>query len=263
MTLSRSPWNQVMDWLPGAALGLGLFCLCWHALGLDLLLLLPVLPDIRILPSTWLLGLSGACSGVGVILWGLQPFNAEGRFAPQFRLSLMSDRMQLWVEFLDRAIGWIAAGAMAICGVLLFWSGGARYLAGATGVDILPDWTFEVSVFCLVWAVLLGVARIEKRGGHIRVDFLVTLFPEGARRWFEAITLLAAVCLALLFIRSGLVIVEETLVWDERTENSLLTPYWWMYAALPTSFAIHLIFIIDRFRRLLLGQLDLNASAHA
>ena len=148
---------------------------------------------------------------------------------------------------------------MGICGVLLFWSALARYMRSPD----LPDWTFEVSVFCLIWAVLLGVARIEKRGGHIRVDFLVNMFPNAAKAWFEGITLIVAIIISLLFISSGYVIVQETLMWDERTENSLFTPYWWLYAALPASFAVHLIFILDRLRRLLMGQLDLNASSHA
>lgn len=263
MNPARSPLSHVMDWLPGAALGLGLTCLCWNALGLNLIVLFPGLPDIQVLPLEWLMRAAVGLVGIGLLLWGIQFTDPDGGLSPRFRFSLLNNRMEKWVEFLDRFIGWIAAGAMGICGVLLFWSGGARYLAGATGIDILPDWTFEVSVFCLIWAVLLGVARIEKRGGHIRVDFLVSLFPEGARKWFEAVTLFVAICLAILFIRSGFVIVEETIMWDERTENSLFTPYWWMYAALPISFSIHLLFIVDRFRRLLLGKLDLTASAHA
>ena len=250
-------------WLPGAALFGGGFCFAWHALGLDLGVIFPVLGEWKLLPKSILFEVATFLTVAGLLLWGIRWTGEDGEFSPVFEFNLLATRSEAWIEFLDRFIGWSSAGAMSLCGFLLFWSGGARYLAGATGIDILPDWTFEVSVFCLVWAVLLGVARIEKRGGHIRVDFLVAMFPKSAKKWFEAVTIIAAIALSVTFIWSGFVIVEETIMWEEVTENSLFTPYWWMYGALPASFAIHLLFILDRFRRLLMGQLDLNASSHA
>ena len=122
------------------------------------------------------------------------------------------------IAILDRLIGWIAAAALAITFVLLVYNVATRYLIsfGWLSPSVQLNWVFEICVFLLVWAVLLGVARIEKRAQHIRVDFLYNLFgPKGQ---------MATEILALIF---GM-----------------------LYAALPVAFAVHLLFIIERFRLL-------------
>ena len=163
------------------------------------------------------------------------------------------------VAFLDRLIGWIAAGALAICFALLAFSVFARYVAPS----LQPQWVFEVCVFLLVWAILLGVARIEKRADHIRVDFLLQMFGPRAKIAAEALALIFGVAVAVLFIYSGWIVVQDAMVWDERTESSLRLPFWIFYAALGVSFTIHLIFILDRLRLLLLhGESALRPPGH-
>lgn len=149
--------------------------------------------------------------------------------------------------FLDRLIGWIAAAALGICFALLSFSVFARYVAPS----LQPQWVFEVCVFLLVWAILLGVARIEKRAGHIRVDFLLNQLGPRAKIAAEFISLVFGVAVAVLFIYSGLIVVQDAMLWDERTESSLRLPFWIFYASLSTSFAVQLLFIIDRLRLLL------------
>ncbi len=155
--------------------------------------------------------------------------------------------MTRFVNILDRLIGWIAAAALGICFALLIFSVFARYAAPS----LQPQWVFEVCVFLLVWAILLGVARIEKRAGHIRVDFLLNTFGPRAKIGAEIIALIFAICVALLFIYSGIIVVQDAILWDERTESNLRLPFWIFYAALATSFTVHLLFIIDRFWRLI------------
>lgn len=151
------------------------------------------------------------------------------------------------VSFLDRLIGWIAAGALACCFGLLVFSVFARY----TIPSLQPQWVFEVCVFLLVWAILLGVARIEKRAEHIRVDFLYNMLGPQLKIAAELLALVFGVAVAILFIYSGWIVVQDAMLWDERTESSLRLPFWIFYASLAVSFSIHLIFIIDRMRLLL------------
>lgn len=149
--------------------------------------------------------------------------------------------------FLDRLIGWIAAASLAISFALLSFSVFARYAAPS----LQPQWVFEVTVLLLVWAILLGVARIEKRAGHIRVDFLLSTLGPRLTRLAEILALLAGMAVAILFIWSGLIVVRDAMVWDERTESSLRLPFWIFYASLSASFAVHLLFIVDRMRHVL------------
>lgn len=141
---------------------------------------------------------------------------------------------------LDRLIGWIAAAALGICFALLAFSVFSRYVVPS----LQPQWVFEVSVFLLVWAILLGVARIEKRAGHIRVDFLISRLGPRARIASQLLALVTGLAVSILFIYSGWIVVQDSLRWEEMTEQGL--PLWIFYAALSTSFAVHTLFIIDR-----------------
>jgi TRAP-type C4-dicarboxylate transport system permease small subunit len=163
------------------------------------------------------------------------------------------------IAFLDDLIGWIAAAAIAICFVLLTFNVGARYLAPS----LQPNWVFEVCVFLLVWAILLGVARIEKRAQHIRVDFLFNMFGPKVQVAAEVLALIFAVVVAVFFIYSGWIVVQEAILWDERTESTLRLPFWIFYLALSVSFTVHLIFILERLRLLLFsGQSVRQSQSH-
>lgn len=157
------------------------------------------------------------------------------------------------IAFLDRLIGWIAAAALAITFALLLYNVATRYLIqyGIVPPAVQLNWVFEICVFLLVWAVLLGVARIEKRSQHIRVDFLYNRFGTKAQVAAEIFALCFAVCVAVFFIYSGKIVVEDAILWDERSETTLRTPFWILYLALSVSFTIHLLFIVERLRLLL------------
>lgn len=154
------------------------------------------------------------------------------------------------IAFLDRLIGWIAAAALAITFVLLVYNVATRYLIsfGWLSPSVQLNWVFEICVFLLVWAVLLGVARIEKRAQHIRVDFLYNRFGPKGQLLTEVFALIFAMGVAGFFIYSGHLVVQDALLWDERSETTLRTPFWILYAALPVAFVVHLLFIIERFR---------------
>jgi len=145
------------------------------------------------------------------------------------------------IAFLDRFIV-----------VLLMYNIATRYLIqwGAVPPSVQLNWVFEICVFLLVWAVLLGVARIERRAQHIRVDFLYDRFGEKAKKGTEIFALLFAIGVAVFFISSGKIVVQEAMLWDERSETTLRTPFWILYLALPVAFVVHLLFIIERLRLL-------------
>ena len=160
--------------------------------------------------------------------------------------------MTAFITFLDRLIGWIAAAALTITFLLLVYNVATRYLIqfGIVPPSVQLNWVFEICVFLLVWAVLLGVARIEKRAQHIRVDFLYNRFGAKAQIVAEIFALIFALAVAIFFIRSGWLVVEDAILWDERSETTLRTPFWILYLSLSVSFAIHLLFILERLRLL-------------
>lgn len=158
--------------------------------------------------------------------------------------------MNKLINAIDRIIGWIAAGVLTVAFCLLIFSVFARYVA----VDMQIDWILEVVVFMIVWAVLLGVARIEKRAGHIRVDFVINYLGPKWQRIAEMIALIFALSVSLFYVYSGYFVVEEAILWGERTDSTLRIPFWILYSALSFAFSIHTLFILQRMYLLLKGK---------
>ncbi len=154
------------------------------------------------------------------------------------------------VDMLDRVIGWITATILLITFLLLVFSVFARYVA----VNLQIDWILEVVVFLIAWAVLLGLARIEKRAGHIRVDFVQNGFSDRNKRISEILSLTFALAVGVFYVWAGVLVVQEAIAWDERTDSTLRIPFWYYYLALSVCFTIHAIFILHRLIGALSGK---------
>ncbi len=169
------------------------------------------------------------------------------------------------IAVLDRLIGWFTAAALAITFLLLVYNVATRYLIqfGVLPPSVQLNWVFEICVFLLVWAVLLGVARIERRAQHIRVDFLYAQFSPKWQVAAELFALVFAAGVAVFFIYSGKLVVDDAILWDERSETTLRTPFWILYLALSVSFAVHLLFILERLRLLIMtGESAKQTHSH-
>lgn len=140
---------------------------------------------------------------------------------------------------------------------LLFAAALILSLAGVAGrhvsATLAPDWIGEVVIYLVIWAVLLGAARVLRRGAHIRVDFLFDRLPQSGKGVAEALSLVIAFALAVFLIWSGWQVVTEARMWDERSISTLRVPLWFYYAALPVSFTLQLLFLLERAVDLILG----------
>ena len=116
------------------------------------------------------------------------------------------------------------------------------------------DWIGEVVIFLVIWAILLGAARVTRRDAHIRVDALLhRMTPRG--RTLAALTgVLLALAAGLFLVWSGWLVVDEAMRWDERSVSTLRVPMWMYYAALPVSFALQVPFLLERLIDLLRGR---------
>lgn len=68
----------------------------------------------------------------------------------------------------------------------------ARYVLGTP-----IQWTEEMSGFLLIWIVFLGAIACEARDGHLTIDAVTMLMPEGAIRWLNVVMGLASVALLI------------------------------------------------------------------
>jgi len=153
------------------------------------------------------------------------------------------------LDGIDRFIGSVSALALIAGLVISGYAVAVRYLP-ITGTT---DWVSEVTVFLVVWVVLLSTARVERRQGHLRVDFVVDKLTPAGRRRAEFGSLLLAFVVSGFLLVSGVLVVQEAFRWGETTDSSLQVPLWVYYASLSVAFGVHLLFLIERLIALLKG----------
>ncbi|MEZ5649776.1 MAG: TRAP transporter small permease [Burkholderiaceae bacterium] len=164
--------------------------------------------------------------------------------------------MSRFFDGLDTLIGWITATLLALAYLLSVFSVFERYVIAGSGID----WIWEVVVFGMVWAILLSVARIEHRRAHIRMDMVWRRFGERGRIRAEFVSLVLGLAISLFLVYAGYFVVQDAMMWDERTDSSLRLPFWAYYLSLGSCFAVHALFVIHRLIRLARGELVLETG---
>src|SRR6185295_11214948 len=80
------------------------------------------------------------------------------------------------------------AGLMAIVAIVA-WQVFGRYVLNAS-----PTWTETLAMVLVLYVTLIGAAVGVRDAGHIGMESLLVLVPEGPRRWIEmAIHVLVAI----------------------------------------------------------------------
>lgn len=138
---------------------------------------------------------------------------------------------------LDRWLGNFLAVLLAAMVLVVLWGVFTRYvLANSAG------WTDELARFLLVWVAILGASYVTGRRAHLSINLLESkLSARAQRRLQRGITLLVA-----LFVTSVLIIGGGRLVYLThhlgQTSAALRLPMWIVYAVLPLSGTIILIY---------------------
>lgn len=142
-------------------------------------------------------------------------------------------------------------GLLALAAALLTVSESAlRYISPGS----LPDWSAEVTVYCIGWAVMLGAGRLVRDDMHVRVDMLVDHLPEAAKRGAEIFTCLLGVVVAAGIVYAGYLMVDFALLLGERSDSSIRFPMWIYYLAIPVGFGLTSAQYLLRLAALLTGR---------
>lgn len=157
----------------------------------------------------------------------------------------MSDLTRILDALLGGIVALLCFAALALSTVGIL----SRYVLSSFTLD----WTGEVVVFFVIWAVLLSLPRVERRNSHVRVDFLLHKIGATGQRLAMLLSSVIGLALSGFLIVSGWEVVTEALLWDERTDSTLRVPLWIYYAALSTAFALNAIFTLERLVALLGG----------
>lgn len=128
--------------------------------------------------------------------------------------------------------------------------------------ELRLDWTFEVTIFLVIWATFIAGARIAGAGEHVRVDSLVRLLPPLGRRFLSVAASLAGLAMAVFLLWSGWIVVEESVRWNERSTSSLRLPLWIYYLSLPVGAALLAFHLGVRTVQLLQGNASDEVEHH-
>lgn len=129
----------------------------------------------------------------------------------------------------------LLGAGLLLAALLLFLSGMGLRL---TGSQYGGAWVEEVTIYLVVWSVLLATASVVAQNEHVRVDFFLGLVGPGLRNVSEVLAAAAGLAFCATLAWFGWKVVEFSLMLDERGLTILQIPTAWYYAALPASMAL-------------------------
>ena len=160
---------------------------------------------------------------------------------------------------IERAVVAALAGAALAVGV-------AQMLLRYYWPQHAPDWTEEVQVYLLVWAMLLAGSRLAELDRHIKADLVTHFLRPSARRWLEVVNagLAAVVCTAACRVAAadfGAEVVRQGIEWNDRSLSTLRFPLWIYFLSLPAAATLMAIRFVRRAVRLVRQGVP-EGSAH-
>jgi len=127
------------------------------------------------------------------------------------------------------------AAVLGIVALLLFLTGMVLRLVAPGTVG---GWIEEVTIYLIVWALLLAAAGCVREGEHVRADFFVRHLPPGGRKAADLMAVIAGLLFSAALAWFGWLVVDFAVMLDERGPSVIQFPKAYYYAALPVSMAV-------------------------
>jgi TRAP-type C4-dicarboxylate transport system permease small subunit len=83
-----------------------------------------------------------------------------------------------------------------------------------------------VARYMMIWASFIGVSAAVRTDSNIRFTLLEQLLPEGAKRALRCFVSCVAAAISLGLMYSGIVLVEESIMFNEVMPTALRWPIW-------------------------------------
>lgn len=152
------------------------------------------------------------------------------------------------VDRISLALAAIAAVMTALAVTIVTWMILWRALGNST------FWEIEASVFLMVAAIFLASPYALRTKGHVSVDALEMILPEGARRGLAVFVQLFVMVVAAYLAWEGLKMTLEAIHTGERTNSLWAPPKWPLYAAMPVGLALTILQGSAEIMRLVRGD---------
>lgn len=118
----------------------------------------------------------------------------------------MSALLQTLSRGLARVTGWVIVAITTVMMMSLILQVFSRYVLGQGFT-----WTEELALFLFTWVVLLAATTAIRDDGHVRLQLVIDLLPQAARRiWMRCLTLMVLI-FCMVFAATGAEYVSATL----------------------------------------------------
>jgi len=130
--------------------------------------------------------------------------------------------------------------------------------------QLAPDWAAEITIFLVIWAVMLSASTLAGEHRHVRADLIVRLLPRATRIVAESFNLLISIAFCAAMAWSGYLVVDFALLLDERSLSTIRIPIFYYYLCVPVAMALMTIRFTIRFVQLVLtkGESEMATVDH-
>lgn len=138
--------------------------------------------------------------------------------------------MRAWDRLERLLVGLLGGTALGVG----MWQIFGRYIDPSIGAG----WGDEITVYLIVWAMMIVSSQLVRRDAHVRPDLVLRLLPPAGQRGFEVFNCLVALVFCAGLVYYGSRIVATAWMLDERSYTGLGFPMWLYDLSLPAGGAL-------------------------
>lgn len=88
------------------------------------------------------------------------------------------------------------------------------------------EWSSEISVYSMIWAILLMIANAGKQGHHIRMEMLISMLPSPLKKRVLLTVHLLSLIYSAIFLYSSIQMVKHAYLSKQLSQSTLQLPIW-------------------------------------
>ncbi len=129
------------------------------------------------------------------------------------------------LAFINRVVVLLSSIALVLASIVLTYSVASRYF-----LHLSTDWQDELSVFLIVGAVFMSSAAIQERRGHVAIEAITGLLPDGVNRVRQILVDVACFAFCAFFSRKSWLLLDEAWTENFHSESTWGPPLWVPYS---------------------------------
>ena len=133
-------------------------------------------------------------------------------------------KTSLLLDWLNEAMMLIGGVSLVVACLVLTYSVIVRY-----ALKVPTDWQDETAVFLLVGATFLSASAIQARRGHIGIEALASILPQGVNQFRQSLVDLLSLAFCVFFTWKSFTLLHEAWVDDQHSSSTwgppLIIPY--------------------------------------